>query len=204
MRSARRALTTALAAGALVVFAGAAAWLVLGILSFAEKIDGFQRVTMPQGGQVSLDHSGDYVIYYEGPGATTGAIPSFFVHVRPASRGSVAWLLTLYASSQRYNFGSHHGCGVLTLQVTHPGRFTLTGIGVPAAAAGSDLAVGTSLPGGIVSIVGPSESLMLLSVLSAVLIFIIRIFRRSRLRVQAHARQGHYQPPPANAAGPGS
>jgi len=34
------------------------------------------RVAAPGSGEVSLDHSGGYVIYYEGPGAADGNVPA--------------------------------------------------------------------------------------------------------------------------------
>ena len=54
---------------ALLVFVAGAAWLVLGLVLLSGRIDSFERVAALGSGEVSLDHSGDYVIYYEGPGA---------------------------------------------------------------------------------------------------------------------------------------
>src|SRR5207244_707906 len=59
---------------ALLVFLGGVAWLVAGLLSLSSHIDSFPRVPIPAGGQISLDHSGGYVVYYEGPGAQSGHI----------------------------------------------------------------------------------------------------------------------------------
>ena len=70
---------------ALAVFLGGAALLVAGLLGVKGQVDGFQRVPLPQGGQVSLPHSGGYVLYYEAPGAASGQFPSFNVTVAPAS-----------------------------------------------------------------------------------------------------------------------
>ena len=53
---------------ALLVFVAGVAWLVLGLVLFNGRIDSFQRVAAARTGEVSLDHSGGYVIYYEGPG----------------------------------------------------------------------------------------------------------------------------------------
>jgi hypothetical protein len=54
---------------ALVVFLAGAGWLGGGLYLLVERVDSFQRVPLPGEGEVSLDHSGGYVIYYEGPGA---------------------------------------------------------------------------------------------------------------------------------------
>jgi hypothetical protein len=66
----------------------AQAWLVLGLVLLNGRIDSFQRVAVPGSGEVSLDHSGDYVIYYEGPGAAEGNVPAFNVTVNPGLRQS--------------------------------------------------------------------------------------------------------------------
>ena len=109
----------------LLVFLGGVAWLVVGIVSVFSHVNSFPRVAVPAGGQVSLDHSGGYVIYYEGPGAQSGRIPPFQVRVTPASAGAAVRSLAPYSGSLTYSNGSHQGSAVLTLQVTHPGRFTV-------------------------------------------------------------------------------
>lgn len=48
-------------------------------------VNDMQRVAA-QGGTVSLGSSGAYSVYYEGPGASTGNIPSFTINVRPARK----------------------------------------------------------------------------------------------------------------------
>ena len=65
----------------LLVLLGGVAWLVVGLVSVFSQVNAFARVAVPAGGQVSLDHSGGYVIYYEGPGAQSGRIPAFQVRV---------------------------------------------------------------------------------------------------------------------------
>lgn len=49
---------------------------MFGLVSVSSKIDSLARVPLPAGGNVVLNHSGGYVVYYEGPGAGTGRIPS--------------------------------------------------------------------------------------------------------------------------------
>ena len=70
---------------ALLVLLAGAAWLVVGLVRVNNQIDSFQRVALPGTGEVSLDHSGGYVIYYEGAGAADGDIPAFNVTVTPVS-----------------------------------------------------------------------------------------------------------------------
>jgi hypothetical protein len=170
----------------ITVFAVAAALLVFGVFSFVHQVNTFQRVPLPAGGSVSLPHSGGYVFYYEGQGAQSGQFPNFNVRVDPASPGAAVAGLKTYHASVRYSFGSHEGRAVLVLQVTHPGRFTITVSGAQALA-GADLAVGPSIAGGIVRIVLPSVPLMVLSFFGGLAVFIIRIVRKSGLRAGALA-----------------
>src|SRR5258707_7886462 len=66
----------------------------------------------PAGGTVHLAHSGGYVIYYEGAGARSRNIPSFNVHLTPASPGASVSGLTHYRASVNYSVGSHDGRAV--------------------------------------------------------------------------------------------
>src|SRR6476660_1097413 len=108
----------------LVVFLGGVAWLVVALASVFSHVDSFARVAIPAGGQVSLDHSGGYVLYYEGPGAQSGQIPPFQDLERPASAGAAGRSRAPYSVSLPHSNGSHEDSAGQTLQVTHPGRFT--------------------------------------------------------------------------------
>jgi len=165
---------------ALVIFAVGAAWLVYSIFAFAGTVNGLQRVPLPAGGTVNLGHSGGYVVYYEGPGAQSGSIPSVNVRVTPASPGAAVTSLTHYQSSVTYGVGSHQGRAVLGLAIAHPGKFVISAAG--AAPAGADLAVGGSIARGIVGIVLPGVPLMILAFLGGLTVFIVRIVRKSALR----------------------
>src|SRR5262249_4875232 len=61
------------------------AWIALGLISVSHQVDSFPRVPLPAGGTVALGHSGGYVIYYEGPGASGGLVPSFHVRISTAA-----------------------------------------------------------------------------------------------------------------------
>ena len=171
---------------ALVVFLGGVAWLIVGLVSLSNQINGFPRVPLPGGGAVTLSHGGGYVVYYEGPGAASGRIPSFNVRIVPAAPpAAVASLKSYSGGSVNYTFGSRQGRAVLSLQVTHPGRFLIEPVGAPS---GADLAFGSSITGSIVGIVLPAIGLMLLGVAVFVILLIIRIVRVRR------ARQAGMQP----------
>src|SRR5260221_12304092 len=75
----------------------------------------------PAGGTVHLAHSGGYVIYYEGPGARSRNIPSFYVHLTPASPGASRFRPTHYRASVNYSVGSPECPAVLPLHISPPG-----------------------------------------------------------------------------------
>ena len=119
----------------------------------------------------------------EGPGASSGQIPSFNVQIAPAAAvGS----LQSYGSSVTYTIGNHQGRAVLTLQVVHPGQFMVEPSGAGAATAGSDLAFGQSIAGSIVDIVLPTIGLVFLGVVSWIILFVIRLTRTRRARAQGY------------------
>jgi hypothetical protein len=166
-----------------LLIVGGIAWVVFGFVSLSSKVDSFARVPLPAGGTVTLNHSGGYVVYYEGPGANSGHIPSFNVQIAPAAAvGS----LQSYGSSVTYAIGTRQGRAVLTLQVVRPGKFVVKPSGAGAATEGSDLAFGQSIAGAIVGIVLPTIGLIFLGVASWVILFVIRLTRTRRARAQGY------------------
>jgi len=167
---------------------GGIAWVVFGFVSLGGEVNSFARVPLPAGGNVTLSHGGGYVVYYEGPGAASGQIPSFNVRIAPAAPPAAlaAGSLRSYGGSVNYTIGAHQGRAVLTLQVVHPGKFLVEASGAGAATAGSDLAFGQSIAGSIVGIVLPTLGLIFLGVASGILLFVIRFTRTRRARAQGH------------------
>src|SRR5260370_12110103 len=133
----------------------------------------------PAGGTVHLAHSGGYVIYYEGPGARSRNIPSFNVHLTPASPGASVSGLTHYRASVNYSVGSHDGRAVLALNIARPGKFAITASG--GQGAGADLAVGRSVARGIVGLAIPA-ALIILAFIGGLIVFVIRIAGKSAMR----------------------
>ena len=180
----------------LLVLAGGVALLVLGLLSLTSHVDSFQRVAIPAGGEVSLSRAGGYVVYYEGPGAQSGHIPAFRVRVIPASASAAATSLAPYTTSVTYAFGSRQGRAVLTLQVSHPGRFRVETTAAGGLPAGSDLAFGDSIARGITVIAGLSGLLIFAGLAGLVVILIIRIAKTRRARAAASAAAAPAWSPP--------
>ena len=179
---------------ALLALLGGTAWLVIGLISVSSHVNAFPRVAIPAGGQIILDHSGGYVIYYEGPGARSGQIPAVRIRVTPASASAAVQSLAPYNSTVTYAFGSREGRAVLSMQVSHPGRFSVETPGATNVPGGSDLAFGDSIVGGIAGIALPGALLILAGIIGLVMIFIIRVVKKSRARWKAPARS---EPGPA-------
>jgi len=165
---------------ALLIFVAGVAWIVLGLVQLSSRIDSFQRVALPGSGEVSLDHSGGYVIYYEGAGAADGNIPNFNVTVTPVAPPAAVQGLTAYTANVTYTFGSREGRAVLSLEIAQPGRFQIEANDAPVVAGGSSLAVGGSVAGGILGIVLPSVVAMVAAVGGAIVIAIVRHSRARR------------------------
>ena len=165
---------------------GGIAWVVFGFVSLSSKVDSFARVPLPAGGTVALNHGGGYVVYYEGPGANSGQIPSFNVRIAPAAPPAAVGSLQTYGGSVNYTIGAHQGHAVLTLQVVHPGKFVVAPSGAGAATDGSDLAFGQSIAGSIVGIVLPTLGLIFLGIATWIILFVIRLTRTRRARAQGY------------------
>jgi hypothetical protein len=109
-----------------------------------------------------------------------------------ASAGAAVRSLATYNGSLTYSNGSHQGSAVLTIQVTHPGRFTVETPGGTGLPAGSDLAFGDSFGGGLVASIVGGLLLILAGLAGLIVIFIIRIVKTNRARSPVPA----WSPPP--------
>lgn len=155
----------------LVILAGLA-WPLLGTRADDVRIRSFPRVALPAGGRVALPHGGTYVVYWEGEGASEGNVPAFTVRVRPVTPALTADLQT-DSSGATYASGATEGAAVLYLKLSGPGTVFLSGPGAPDIPGGSALAVGSSLPSFLVTIM-PGPGLMLLGIGGIVLVATLR------------------------------
>jgi hypothetical protein len=167
---------------ALGVFLAGLAWAALMFAVLIGRVDSFPRVPDPGSGVVSLTHSGGYLIYYEGPGASSGSVPTGNVRVTPVSGSGAVQSIGSYSGSLTYQFGHHEGTAVATLQIARPGRFLVTATS-STAPPGSHLAIGSSIAGGIALIVFPALLLVLAGIGGAITIAIIRHPRAKRARL---------------------
>src|SRR5215469_7843031 len=170
---------------ALAVFLAGVAWGVVAFVSIIGRVDSFQRVPYPGTGVISLTR-GSYVIYYEGPGASSGDLPPGHVDVLPLSGSPDVGNLTSYSGSLTYQFGSHEGTAAANLPIIRSGRFQVRSTS-SAAPPGSHLAFGSSIAGWIVGTAVPTAVLVLAGIVGAIVVAIIRHMRAKRARFAAAA-----------------
>ena len=165
---------------ALAVFLAGVAWAVIVLVVLFGQLNSFPRVPDPGQGVISLTHSGGYVIYYEGPGASNGNVPAGDVRVTALS-GSAPVKITSFSGSITYQIGSRDGSAVANLQIAAPGRFLVqvTSSGAPP---GSHIAIGSNLSGGILAAVIPSVILGLAAIVGAIVVAVVRHTRITRAR----------------------
>jgi len=150
-----------------------ALWMIFGFIGLNNEVDSLQRVPFPGQGEVTLPHGGGYVVYYEGPGASGGHVPSGDINVRHLTPGAEAKAITPYSASVTYRLGGHSGVAIDTLTVSGPGRF-LVATSAQNAPAGSDLAIGGSIGESIVSTVVPGVILLLAGIGGTLTIILVR------------------------------
>jgi hypothetical protein len=183
-------------AGALL--AVAVACIIVAIASFvsvSNQVKDFQRVVIPGSGPVTFTSTGDYLVFFEGPGQGRGRARLL---LRSASTGQAVRIGGLSGKSESYTLGGHSGQAVASVTITRAGRYELATAplsGPPPA----DVAVGRGLGGGIVR--------GILFILAAVLLFIAALItglitgiRRSRDRRRMAAPA--WGPPPYGTPGP--
>jgi hypothetical protein len=167
-----------LAAVACVVLA------VLGFASFRSQINGFQRVNAPGQGQVTFTSTGDYKLYFEGPGQGAGHANLAMVS---ASSGRAVKISALTGETESYTLGGHSGQAVASVTISQAGRYVLR-VTPTSGATPADVAVGAGLGGGIVRGVLLIVAAVLLFFAAVITAIITAIRHRRRRRMYAPAQ----------------
>jgi len=172
---------------ALAVFVAGVAWWVVSFVTVTERVNSFQRAPFPGTGVISLTR-GDYVVYYEGRGASSGTVPEGHIHMVSLSGAAAGRDVTMkpQSGSLTYQFGSHVGAAAGTVQIPVSGRYWVQS--TSATLRGGHLAFGSSVAGWIVgavvpTAVVPAAVLMLAGVVGAIVVAIIRHKRLERARM---------------------
>jgi hypothetical protein len=169
---------------ALAAFVVAAAWGVLGLFwFFAGGVENLERIPIPGQRELTLGEAGDYVIYYEGPGAGQGVVlSSFDVTLTPTDGKPPPAALSRYQGTLSYTVGSNQGFAVFTFEIDEPRTFLFELAYGGEGPLPSQVAVGTSLAPALVATVVGFIALFLAALVIALVVFIRRRRARQTLR----------------------
>jgi hypothetical protein len=159
---------------------------VLGFASFRSQINGFPRINAPGQGQVTLTGTGDYKLYFEGPGRGRGHANLAMIS---ASTGRPVKISALAGETESYTLGGHSGQAVASVTISQAGRYVLR-VTPTSGATPADVAVGRGIGGGIVRGV--------LFIVAAVLLFLAALI--TALVTAIRHRRGRRMSAPAQGA----
>lgn len=163
---------------------------------FVDRIDGFQRITVPGDGTVELDGTGGFTIYheYEGADFSDGGFfePDIFDVTLTAPDGSQV-VLRNYTSNVTYATGGHEGIALYSFTADEPGTYQLSAQGES-----STLAVGRGIGRGLVGGIVAGIVVGFVGVVAGIVIAIVVGVRRSNER----RRRRQYWPGPPGAGLP--
>lgn len=197
-------LRLALIFGVIGIALAIAGGAVVATKSFSQ-VDGFSRVDIAaHSGAARFPSAGNYVAYYEAPGASSmkKQIPLPLIALRSPS-GQTQQLDTLYGGQPRdtlrltstltYDYHGHSGTAIYQFRVPEAGTYQVL-VESPTAPPGSDVAfgksIGKSLALGVAMLV-PG----VLLVVVAIILLIVGLVQRSSSRKRLTAMQNQYGPP---------
>lgn len=162
--------------------------------SALNKIDSFKRVSVAAGsGTVDLTRTGNYVAYYE-----TGSSSSHkaFVQMRLVDSSGSPVSLKLYnnGTTLTYDEGGRHGEALFTFKIAKSGTYQVQ-VRSDTASAGAKIAFGESVAKGLAVGVGLLIPGVLL-VITAIILLIIGLVKRSRHKTALASGYGYPQGPP--------
>ncbi len=179
---------------AVVGVIGAVLWFVLGMLSFAHQIDGFQRVPVDgEPHRVTLLRTGSYTAYHEAPGGNEAAASDGIEAELVSSEGRSVRLAE-YDTTLTYDVGGNAGRAVFTFEIDTPGSYELRA----SSTEGGELALGRGVGGKLVrSLVGGFVIGFLAVALGAPVVIVTAVRRQSARRRQPNPVR--YPPPTAGS-----
>lgn len=178
--------------GGLVILGGiigAIVGFVLGFSGLDDTIDGFERVPYPEGGVVTIDEPGKYVIYGEQPSSFTDANVNAVINLIDPDGDTV--VTSYYSGELNYDFSGRSGAAIATFTADTAGSYRLQpdedGVGNA-----ESLAIGESIAGELVRVILVPMLIGGLGFIGGAVILIVTGVRRSR----AKRRRQPPAPPP--------
>jgi hypothetical protein len=112
-----------------VLAVGVGAFLmVAAFVGYFDRIDDFQRVEVPGGGEVAFEDPGGYTVYFEAPGAADREAPRINVSMTSRDGGEPVELRD-YTSTVTYTTGEREGTAFQSFRIDEPGVYTVTARG---------------------------------------------------------------------------
>lgn len=117
--------------GGLIILAIVGSIMILGntVLDLSDKVDDFERVSMPGSGTVEITGTGGFTLYHEFSGASGEFGRSSALQVTMAGPDGQPVDLELYTGNVNYDYGGHEGVALFSFQVDEPGQYTVVGEG---------------------------------------------------------------------------
>jgi hypothetical protein len=167
------------------------------ISGLIDRVDDFQRVSLPGSDTITLDDTGGYTVYHEFNGASGST--SSFVAIDITGPDGSAVELEPYDANVTYSWGDHEGIAAYSFTADETGEYTVSAegdIGLVAVGRG----IGSGLAAGIVGAFALGLGGALVGGIIAIVVGVKRgRDRRSRLVIGPHLGPG----PPGGGWGPG-
>jgi hypothetical protein len=166
---------------AVVSIAIAIAVLVSTISGLVDRVDDFQRVTLPGSETVTLEETGGYSVYHEYSGAADSSGFASFVSVDITRPDGSTVVLDRYDANVTYSWGDHEGIAVYSFTADQPGDYTVSAEGERGVVA-IGRGIGSGLFGGILGALAIGAGGSLLAGIIAIVVGVKRgRDRRSRM-----------------------
>lgn len=181
----------------------AIAIFVRGIIDYADRIEDFQRSSLPAEMDVEITDTGGYSIYHEYDGADDygwSSDPDVTITDPSGDEVDLDW----YDGSITYSASGHEGEGLVTFHADQTGTYHVSASGEP----GDGIAVGRGLGRGLVGAIAGSIAIGLLAVIGGTVMAIVVGVKRSSSRralmpPPVYAGWGAPPPPGWGPGGPG-
>ena len=119
-----------------VLFGVALAHSIGEFRELGDDIDAMQRFSVPGEDVVTLDETGEYVLYAEGPVPPVGSVGAAAVTVESTEGDSTPLVLRSVGIDETYDIGDHAGTAALRFTVDEAGDYRVTVGQVPASVTG--------------------------------------------------------------------
>jgi hypothetical protein len=103
--------------------------MVQAIAGLVDRVDDFQRVSLPGSGTITLDETGGYTVYHEFSGASDSSTLGSSVSVNITGPDGQPVELRNYDSNVTYNWDDHEGVALYSFHADQVGEYTISAEG---------------------------------------------------------------------------